>query len=170
MLSPGCVSQHLRVQTVDEFVRRHVKRKNALMIVNLPDGAVVFAQGRLGLVPPSRSPQPDYAVYLDERWAADPDVTWPCRMISWPDFGLPKDVSELFDVIWDIHARAKTGEVVQIACYGGLGRTGTVLSCLAVCAGVQFSDAVEWVRANYDRRAVETDEQVQLVETFARSF
>jgi protein-tyrosine phosphatase len=139
------------------------------MIVNLPDDTVVFAQGRLGLVSPSQSPQPDYAVYLDERWVADPEVTWPYRMITWPDFGLPEDVSELFDVIWDIHARAQAGEVVQIACYGGLGRTGTVLSCLAVCAGVQFSDAVEWVRANYDRRAVETDEQVQLVETFARS-
>lgn len=139
------------------------------MIVNLPDATVVYAQGRLGLVPSTRSPQPDYAVYLDERWIADPEVTWPYRMITWPDFGLPENESELFDAILDIHARAKAGEIVQIACYGGLGRTGTVLSCLAVCAGVQISDAVEWVRSNYDRRAVETDEQLQFVEAFASS-
>jgi hypothetical protein len=155
---------------VEEFVRYQLERKNALMIANLPDATVVYAQGRLGLVPPSRSPQPDYAVYLDQRWLADPEVTWPYRMITWPDFGLPENEGELFDAILDIHARAKAGEIVQIACYGGLGRTGTILSCLAVCAGVQFSDAVEWVRANYDRRAVETDEQVQLVEAFASSF
>jgi hypothetical protein len=139
------------------------------MIVNLPDGATVHAQGRLGLVPSSPSPQPDYALYLDERWADDPNVTWPFRLISWPDFGLPENERELFDAVLDIHARAKAGETVQIACYGGLGRTGTVLSCLAVCAGVPVGDAVEWVRTNYDRRAVETDEQVQLDETFASS-
>src|ERR1039457_5248605 len=169
------VSQHPQIAfsiyqpLVDEIVGHHVERKNALMIVNLPDGTTVYAQGRLGLVPPTQSPKPDYAVYLDERWVADPEVTWPYRMIAWPDFGLPEDLSELFDDVRDIHARARAGEVVQIACYGGLGRTGTFLSCLAVCAGVQFSDAVEWVRVNYDRRAIETDEQAQLVEMFASS-
>jgi protein-tyrosine phosphatase len=139
------------------------------VIVNLPDGTTVYAQGRLGLVPLSPLPEPDYALYLDERWAADPDVTWPFKLISWPDFGLPDDERELIDAVSDIHARAKTGENVQIACYGGLGRTGTVLSCLAVCAGVPVGDAVEWVRSNYDRRAVETDEQVRFVGTFASS-
>jgi hypothetical protein len=139
------------------------------MIVNLPDDTVVRAQGMLGLVASSRSPLPSYAVYLDERWIADPEVTWPYRLISWPDYGLPENQGELFEVILDVHSRAKAGEIVEIACYGGLGRTGTVLACLAVCAGVQVSDAVEWVRANYDRRAVETQEQIQLVETFASS-
>lgn len=145
------------------------QRQNALMIVKLPDDTAVYAQGRLGLIPSDRIRTPDYAVYLDERWAADPDVTWPFRMIDWPDFGVPENESELFDAIVEIHARAKVGEVVEIACYGGLGRTGTVLSCLAVCAGVPASDAVEWVRSNYDRRAVETEEQQQLVEAFATS-
>jgi len=139
------------------------------MIVNLPDATTVCAQGRLGLVASSRSPQPTYAVYLDERWVGDPLVTWAYRLIAWPDFGLPENQGELFDVILDVHARAKAGEVVEIACYGGLGRTGTVLACLAVCAGVRNSDAVEWVRANYDRRAVETDDQIQLVEAFANT-
>ncbi|HEY5303684.1 MAG TPA: protein-tyrosine phosphatase family protein [Acidimicrobiales bacterium] len=139
------------------------------MIVNLPDDTVVYAQGRLGLIPSDRVSQPDFAVYLDDRWNDDPEVKWPYRMIAWPDFGAPEDQSELFDVIVDIRARARSGEIVEIACYGGLGRTGTVLACLAVCAGVPCRDAVEWVRINYDQRAVETKEQCQIVEAFAQS-
>jgi hypothetical protein len=139
------------------------------MLVTLPDDTVVHAQGRLGLVASDRSRRPDFAVYLDERWASDPEVSWPHRLIEWPDFGLPPDESELFDVVVDIHARAKAGEFVEVACYGGLGRTGTVLSCLAICAGVANRDAIEWVRSHYDRRAVETHEQSQLVGRFART-
>ena len=139
------------------------------MLVTLPDNTLVLAQGRLGLVPSQRIRQPDYAVYLDERWDADPEVTWPYRMIDWPDFGVPNDEGELFDVVVDIHVRAKTGELVEIACYGGLGRTGTVLSCLAVRAGVQLKDAVDWVRDHYDQRAVETSEQRAFIERFASS-
>jgi protein-tyrosine phosphatase len=139
------------------------------MVVTLPDGTVVIAQGRLGLIPSERPRPPDFAVYLDERWEADPEVTWPYRLIDWPDFGLPKDERELFGVIVDIHVRAKAGELVEIACYGGVGRTGTVLSCLAVRAGVQLEYAVEWVREHYDQRAVETDEQHQFIGRFAKS-
>lgn len=151
------------------YDERRIEHKNATMLVTLPDNTVVLAQGRLGLIPSERIRQPDYAVYLDERWGVDPEVTWPYRVIDWPDFGLPNDERELFDVILGIHVRAKKGELVEIACYGGLGRTGTVLSCLAVCAGVQLSDAVGWVREHYDERAVETSEQRTLIERFAIS-
>ncbi len=113
--------------------------------------------------------QPDFAVYLDDRWDDDPDVTWPYQLIDWPDFGLPNDERDLFDVIMDIHARAKAGELVEIACYGGVGRTGIVLSCLTLCAGIQSRDAVGWVREHYDQRAVETDKQRLIIERFAKS-
>jgi len=149
-------------------VRRY-EHKNATMLVTLPDGTFVHAQGRLGLIPSERPRQPDFAVYFDERWDADPEVTWPYQLIDWPDFGLPNDEGELFEVIVDVHARAKAGELVEIACYGGVGRTGTVLSCLAICAGVQPRNAVDWVRAHYDRRAVETHEQRRLIDRFAES-
>jgi Protein-tyrosine phosphatase len=139
------------------------------VIVKLPDHTLVYAQGRLGLIPSNRTPPPGYAVYLDERWDGDPEVTWPYRLIAWPDFGLPENESEVFDVIKDIHARASAGEIVEIACYGGLGRTGTVIACLAVKAGVPLRDAVDWVRSNYDERAVETDDQCRFVEAFAMS-
>lgn len=137
------------------------------MLVTFPDDTAVLAQGRLGLVPSIRNRNPDFAVYLDERWASDLRVSWPYRMIAWPDFGLPVDERNLFGVIVDVYARATNGELVEIACYGGLGRTGTLLSCLAICAGVQRNEAVDWVRAHYDERAVETSQQVELIERFA---
>lgn len=139
------------------------------MLVTFPDRTAVLAQGRLGLVSSNRDRPPDYAVYLDARWGDDPEVTWPYRLIEWPDFGVPTDERALFEVIVETHARAGRGELVEIACYGGLGRTGTFLSCLAVCAGVRCEDAVEWVREHYDERAVETNEQRELIERFAHS-
>jgi protein-tyrosine phosphatase len=139
------------------------------VLVTLPDGAAVLAHGRLGLVAADRVRRPDFAVYLDDRWADDPEVTWPYRMIDWPDFGVPSDESELFRVIREVHERAKSGELIELACYGGIGRTGTVLSCLVVCAGVPPERAVEWVREHYDVRAVETDAQGELIDRFAQS-
>ena len=58
----------------------------------------------------------------------------------------------------DRRQKNSAGELVEIACYGGVGRTGTILSCLALCAGVQRRNAVGWVREHYNQRAVETDE------------
>jgi Protein-tyrosine phosphatase len=137
--------------------------------VTLPDGTVVLARGRLGLVPEERPRPPDFAVYLDERWRHDPEVTWPCRFVGWPDFGLPADEEQVFAAVLDVHRRARAGELVEVACYGGIGRTGTVLGCLTVLAGVPASEAVAWVRDNYHPSAVETPDQERLVARFARS-
>jgi hypothetical protein len=137
--------------------------------VTLPDGTVVLAHGRLDLVPSERPRAPDYALYLDERWDDDPEVTWPYRIIDWEDFGLPADEAEVFAAITDLRRRAQAGELVEVACYGGVGRTGTVLGCLAVLAGVPPSGAVAWVRRQYHPWAVETTEQQQLIARFAET-
>ena len=60
----------------------------------------------------------------------------------------------------------ETGERVEIGCAGGLGRTGTVLACMAILAGLPRDEAVKWVRAKYDPRAVETVEQQDWVRSF----
>jgi hypothetical protein len=44
------------------------------MQLRLPDGTVVLARGRLGLVPSERPSEPDFGLYLDERWDGDPRV------------------------------------------------------------------------------------------------
>ncbi len=61
--------------------------------------------------------------------------------------------------------RARAGQHVEIGCYGGHGRTGTALACLAILCGQAPDEAVTWVRATYCERAVETGEQ----EAFARN-
>jgi protein-tyrosine phosphatase len=45
---------------------------------------------------------------------------------------------------------------VEIACRGGIGRTGTALAALAVLDGLAPPAAVAWVRQAYHPRAVET--------------
>ena len=104
-----------------------------------------------------------FGLYLDNRWAP----TWPATVLDWPDFGVPADRSVASLSIRQAYERAETGEHVEVGCAGGLGRTGTVLACMAVLSGVAASDAVAWVRSHYDHRAVETDEQADWVQWFA---
>lgn len=105
----------------------------------------------------------DFGLYMDARWAP----TWPAELVDWQDFGLPRDPATAAATIRDAFARARAGERVEVGCVGGLGRTGTVLACMAVLAGVPAADAVGWVRRNYHVRAVETPEQEEFVLRFA---
>ena len=108
----------------------------------------------------------DFGLYLDPRW----DPTWPAELIDWPDFGLPPDGARAAAQIRAAFSRAKSGEIVEIGCLGGLGRTGTVLACMAVLGGVEPLDAVTWVRENYRAGAIETAEQERwVVDWFAQS-
>ncbi|MBD0347629.1 MAG: hypothetical protein ICV59_00630 [Thermoleophilia bacterium] len=105
----------------------------------------------------------DFGLYLDARWAP----TWPAEVVDWPDFGLPASREAAADQIVAAFGRARNRERVEVGCLGGLGRTGTVLACMAVLAGVPPAEAVAWVRTNYDVRAVETEEQADWVAWFA---
>jgi protein-tyrosine phosphatase len=100
---------------------------------------------------------------MDPRWTP----TWPAELIDWEDFGVPADPPTAALHIRAAFERARAGEQVEVGCAGGLGRTGTVLACMATLAGVPTTRAVEWVRGNYDPRAVETEEQEAFVHTFA---
>jgi hypothetical protein len=128
--------------------------------VVFPDGTGVEACGLRDRR--AEAPHRDFGLYMDPRWAP----TWPAELIEWEDFGLPADPERAAVQIRGAFARARAGERVEVGCAGGLGRTGTVLACMATLAGVPATEAVEWVRANYDRRAVETPKQ----EAFVRGF
>ena len=52
------------------------------------------------------------------------------------DFGLPEDAESAAGMIEAAFIRARRGELVEVGCLGGIGRTGTVLACMAVLAGV----------------------------------
>lgn len=83
--------------------------------------------------------------------------------MRWPDFRLPTDrddAADAFQEVWD----RLPDERVEVACAGGIGRTGTALACLAVLDGVPRDEAIAYVRARYHPRAVETAWQRRFVE------
>lgn len=129
--------------------------------VTFPDGTRVLASGWLQRT--GSDGVPDFGVYLDPSW----QPTWSAVMLDWPDFGVPADPVVADREIRAAFARARSGERVEVACVGGHGRTGTVLACMAVLAGVPGDAAVEWVRANYCRRAVQEPAQQYWVEKWA---
>jgi protein-tyrosine phosphatase len=134
--------------------------------ISLPDGS--WVRGR-GLRAPTPAGVPDFGLYLGSRqlWARHRStLSWPHRWIEWPDFLLPLDHDRAVGHIRALHERARAGERVEVACGGGIGRTGTVIACLAILSGVAAGDAVEWVRANYHEHAVETPWQRRWVRRF----
>ena len=131
------------------------------VLVSFPEGTRIRAAA---LVERSADePAPSFGLYLDARW----EPTWPAELVDWPDFALPRDPERAASQIRAAYERATRGEDVEVGCLGGLGRTGTVLACMATLAGVDAGDAVDWVRRHYDERAIETREQEDWVLWFA---
>lgn len=123
-------------------------------VVELPDGRRIRGRGlrknSLGSV------EPEFGVYLLGR---DPNITgWASRWVRWRDFRLPDSTDEAVAALREAHQRA-TSERVEVACSGGIGRTGTALGVIAVLSGIAPDDAVTWVREHYHQRAVETRAQ-----------
>ncbi|MFF7282609.1 protein-tyrosine phosphatase family protein [Streptomyces griseorubiginosus] len=131
-------------------------------VLRLPSGRLVRGRGLRHPLDPA-APTPSYGVYLLGR--TPPEVPWESHWLLWPDFRLPADRAQARAVLTEVWRRA-AGERVELACGGGRGRTGTALACLAVLDGVPAAEAVAYVRAHYDRRAVETPWQRRYVRRF----
>lgn len=130
------------------------------MDVQLPDGTRVRALGIRDRL--ADDPERDFGLYLDPAWVP----SWEADEIDWPDFGTPARPELAARQIRNAFERARAGQRIEIGCLGGVGRTGTVLACMAVLAGTPAGDAVAWVRANYHPRAVETSDQEAWVSWF----
>lgn len=139
-------------------VERHVHRT----AVTFMDGTTAVGVSWADQSPYGRDSAPSFGLYFDERWAPP----WPHVHVEWPDFGVPTDIDGLRAALADALERARRGEVVELGCLGGHGRTGTALACLAILTGTRPDEAVEWVRANYCDKAVETDQQRRLIADF----
>ena len=116
-------------------------------VVRLPGGAQVRGRRLSDAGTPA-----DFTLVLGR----GPVPSWQHRRIAWPDFRVPTDRGDAVEALREASTRASSGERVEVACRGGIGRTGTALAALAVLDGMTPADAVTWVRANYHRRAVET--------------
>lgn len=128
-------------------------------VVRFPSGARI--RGRALATDPVYDP--DFGIYL----AARPprDVAWPYEWVMWRDFWLPDDSAALAAALGQGLVRAQR-QRVEIACFGGLGRTGTALACAAVIDGLPAGDAVDFVREQYHPNAVQTPWQRRFVRRF----
>jgi hypothetical protein len=127
-------------------------------VLQLPSGRLVRGRGLRRTRPDG--PPPAFGVYLLGK--PPPGFPWESRWVRWPDFGLPADPAALLPALTEVWERSES-ERVELACAGGRGRTGTALACLAILDGVPSSTAVHFVRAQYDRHAVETPWQRRFV-------
>jgi protein-tyrosine phosphatase len=107
-----------------------------------------------------------------ERWG-DPGIVdiaagHEVRIARWPmaDGTAPATPAEMALILRSIEGARGEGDVA-VACMGGVGRTGTVAACALVAAGWPAADAIGEVRRVRHPTAVETDEQVAFVGTFA---
>lgn len=138
------------------------------MKVVLPTGGVIQCYGLSGFIPVDDHEPPQWGLYLDEGWA-NRKLNWGARLVDWRDMELPANEADAFDAFLEARRRVQAGQVIEIACDGGTGRTGTALACLVLADGVKpAAEAIEWVRQHYHHWAVEIDDQERLVERFAR--
>ncbi|WP_051054593.1 protein-tyrosine phosphatase family protein [Frankia sp. QA3] len=135
--------------------------------IRLPDGGWIRPRGLRHPLPPG--PHPDRGLYLGGarlRRRHGGQLPWPHEWIDWPDFLLPRNPTTAAARIRALHAHTQTSDRIELACGGGVGRTGTVLACLAVLAGLSPADAVTWTRTHHHPRAVETPWQRRWIERF----
>jgi hypothetical protein len=130
-------------------------------LLRLSSGRLVRGRGLRRALPAGATP--DFGVYLLGR--RPPRTQWEARWVRWRNFGLPADPGDAALTLREAWERAEH-ERVEIACAGGLGRTGTALACLAVLEGLPADEAVAYVRGHYAPRAVEMPRQHRFVTQF----
>lgn len=124
---------------------------------------MILSGARLAAGPFTALPEGAFGLCLDPH---APNRAAASLVLDIQDYGLP-DPAALRATLDTLKAAmaAEPERLFYIGCKAGLGRTGTVLACLAAECGMQ-GDPVEWVRAAHDPRAVETPAQ----EGFARGW
>lgn len=132
--------------------------------MDLPDGRRVRGRGLRH--PQPAGPDPELGVYLVGR---DPGpFPWPHLWVRCPDFRTPSSTDDAVAALTEAHDRAAT-QRVELACGGGVGRTGIALAVLAILSGVPAPEAVAWVRTHYHPRAVETPWQRRWIRRTAQT-
>ena len=144
----------------------------------LDDTYTVHLTGSSGLSStPGVKEMPTVGVYLDDGWltgrlatntAHEVDMSRPSAIyVGWPDFGII-DVDLLAEAIeWVLPFVRDKKSIVEIACIGGHGRTGTFLAALMVREGWAPVDAIAYIHGGYCNKAIETVKQEELIATYS---
>lgn len=114
----------------------------------------------------SRVPSGDYDVFV----GLDVGYSKTKRYYPWekgveflyrvPDMGVPKSLASFKKMLGYLEKAILNRENVFIGCIGGHGRTGLVLAAL-VAKMTGNMKAVPYVRKNYCKKAVESEEQIE---------
>lgn len=95
------------------------------------------------------------------------DVAWDHAMFPIVDFGVPSDRQRFLQLVHDIAADLRAGIHILLHCAAGIGRTGTVASCVLVALGVAPDEAAQRV---YEAGSyAERPEQVELIRWVAQA-
>lgn len=149
----------------------HSKCRHFFEPIELVDGYKVYPSSLAN----DRTPQemtPDFGLYADFMW----EPGWRNEYIVWPDFEIPDFYDTAVEQIHSATERIVNGERVEIGCIGGHGRTGTIAACILVTLSAMFeetlitpTEAITFIRREYCRHAVETEEQEWWVEYYSHS-
>lgn len=134
-------------------IRFYSKCRHYNMPVNYPNGVKVYASSLHSRE--MNEPSPDFALYLDYSW----NPTGFSSSINWPDWGIPSDPKLAVQILADAYKKARDGKWVEVGCIGGHGRTGTVLACMGVLAGMLPKEAINFIRTTYCDHAIESEDQ-----------
>lgn len=106
----------------------------------------------------------DFGLYAEERWFSE--TVSRNEFINWPDFKAPAHPEVAYRQILEAWYAINDGDIVEIGCMGGHGRTGTIAAALCIIAnlGLRVTDAVQYVRDNYCTSAVESNVQIEFLE------
>ncbi|HAJ36752.1 MAG TPA: hypothetical protein DCL15_13790 [Chloroflexi bacterium] len=88
-----------------------------------------------------------------------------------PDMGTPTS-AQMRAILDDLNRALQAGQIVYVHCFGGIGRTGTVVGCYLVNQGLGGDDALQAIARlrqtlpNADRLSPETAAQRTMVRTW----
>ena len=93
--------------------------------------------------------------------------SWPWKegeefLFAIQDMGVPKHPDEFVKLVDWTASQLRAGKKVHCGCIGGHGRTGMFLAAL-VCTMAGMADSISYVRENYCRKVVETEEQMNFL-------
>ena len=122
---------------------------------------------------PTVSEMPTVGVYLDDGWfqgrlasntSHDLDLSQPATLyVGWPDLGVI-NVDILSQAVgWTLPYMHNKQDIIEIACIGGHGRTGTFLGALMITEGWSVADATKYIHENHCSKAIETLGQEDLL-------